>query len=120
MKKCLKCGFENEETETYCKQCGSMLDGTNDVESSEKVRNYRSEKLKIMLLSSQMLMILITSLIISICAVVFFVFQMKMFEFNKSIYAADLLLLIFFSVVGLLALSLLVVRTVLKIKDRKR
>ena len=112
MNKCKSCGFENNEGANICAQCGAELDKDDNKGVGIKHR------FEYILKTPQMLKALIITIFIAILAIIFFALQVRAFVFDKAILLAEVILLVFFSLVFIISLILLIVRICLKKKER--
>ena len=113
MKRCVRCGYENNDGAEHCLNCGNILD--DDSESKTRANAFKG-----IILSSRLLKTILVTLVISVLAIVFFSFQLALFGFNQTIYFADVVMIVFFSVVAAICIALMIVRIVLKVKKNKK
>ena len=116
MKKCVNCGCENDDGTELCTKCGSPLPKTEE----EVLVSTKKEAFKNLLLSTRLFKITLIVFIVAIIAIVFFVFQLLTLGFDKTIFFADVIMIVFFSVVALLAVLIFVLRMVIRIKRNKK
>ena len=119
MNKCVNCGFENNDRDEVCVNCGSQL--SSDVTTTIEVKkpNIVAKNIKIIIGNPKMIKICLVILLTSILAIVFFSFQTAMFRYEKSVYYVDILMLVFWSIAAFISITILVCNLIMKAKNKK-